>query len=310
MVPPGRLAGAVLIATTLGLVGGCPSTEDLCHDARERELVNPDPLSCGPALVTCADAGLPQVSFPSGLPQELIDETIEDARERLDNFANPARLGTAFYGDYWVSESSGTTQEARGEYAELYGEPPAVMLRFSSGFFLDFGTLVPGSIIPDDQRFRCPESTPWPRPGEPYSLGPTTCHARDGTRGPLTFTVDVRPLVPQDLVWEDLVGLSEDPYLSRASASNRALDYSGTSALAVDSTTYRDGPQSSRTFVDYQAIWRLDTDDLDTYCVERVDIVHAESCSFPEDVHWHGRYDVRCREIGTLDGRPYWGAPF
>ena len=213
-------------------------------------------------------------------------------------------------GDYWVSRS-GTTREAQGEFAELYGEPPTVRLRFSSGFALEFGLAEPGSVTPGLRDFRCPETTPWPRAGEPYVVGPITCEAVDGDSVPVTFSIDARPLVPEELVWDDLVALNEEPYLRGATASNGSLDYEGTSVLGLDSTTFRElGPGASRTFVDYQAIWRLDTEDLESYCVERIDIVNAEICSFPEDLHWHGRYDVSCREIATVDGRPSWAAPF
>ena len=104
------------LTAMLSSTAGCP-TADPCHDEPSVELVNADPLSCGPALVTCADA-TPQVTSPPGVPQDLIDASIEHAQQRLDTFAGQPRRGTAFVGDYWVSRS-GTTREAQGEFAEF-----------------------------------------------------------------------------------------------------------------------------------------------------------------------------------------------
>lgn len=58
--------------------------------------------------------------------------------------------------------------------------------------------------------------------------------------------------------------------------------------------------------VDYEAVWQIDPETLTRHCLVSVDVAHAETCTFEEGFHWHGRNDVPCELIATIDDRPDW----
>jgi hypothetical protein len=260
-------------------------------------------VACGPRVDECRARGEPEVSFPEGIDPDLLRRAVDEAEARFDRFIGQPHRGFAFRGQITSNRGNGEdvgpdalgvlTPLADGGLSLEFSDPGGarVSLRFDDGTTTFFGA-------------SCPTTVPTPEPGEAITFDRTSCVSQSDN-DEVSFSVRAEPIEEQELTWETLLSLNDIRAPDVWTPYRGDLERDGVLPTFVDQTSHKEGPEESRTYVDYEAVWRIDPEQLDNACLVRVEVAHAETCTFG-DFHWHGRYDVSCYVIATVDGRPGW----